>query len=417
MTSRPSPSGPAGPRRRRWIWIALLLALTAAPAAAEPLRGPYLGLRVGPQLLLDRDVDGGLEASTLHSLYGVSVGLDIGRYLGVELAADFFEPDLRLTGQSRFGELGTALLVPQLRLRYPLLDGRLVPYLIGGLGVSFTEFNDRKPPGFGRSIRAEDTALAWTAGAGLEYFVASNIAVGAELRYAGLGRHEVRVDGQRFRADLDSLLATAGTRVYLRDGPAARGEPGAGTWWVPFLTVRAGGGGPVKDRIARGLEANPDNNDVIPGVNNVVGVAVGVELGPLVTVEVAGEGYEINLAVPGLGTIGEYAWLAVTPLVRLRYPLLAGRLLPAAIVGVGASFAEFNDRKPPGAGLDIKGRDWSLLGTVGAGVEYLFAANLGIGLDLKYFISRGHQLRLGGDTRDVNMDGLSVTAGLRLRFR
>jgi hypothetical protein len=35
--------------------------------------------------------------------------------------------------------------VPQLRLRYPFLDDRLVPYLVAGAGIAFTDFNDRKP--------------------------------------------------------------------------------------------------------------------------------------------------------------------------------------------------------------------------------------------------------------------------------
>jgi opacity protein-like surface antigen len=398
----------------------LLLVLIPGHAVADAVRGPYLGLRLGGQVLPDTDIASGLEATRLHSLYGVSIGLDVGRHLGFELAADFFEPDLRASARTRpgmgsIGELGTAILVPQVRLRYPVLDDRLVPYLVGGLGVSFTQFNNRKRDGFGRSIHAEDTALAWTVGGGLEYFVASNIAIGGEVRFAGLGGHDIEVDGHTRKANLDSVLFAAAARVYLRDGESARfdAEPPRR---APFLTVRMGGARVVNTTIARGIEARSDNSDLVPGMDNVLGFAVGMDLDRAVAVELAGEGYEMNLFLPGVGTIGEYAVVSFTPQLRLRYPLLAGRLLPSLLVGAGFTFTEFNDRKPPADTMDVRASDFSPAGVLGGGIEYLIARNIGVGVDVKYLISRGHMIRLDGTRQRANLDTVSVTAGLRLLF-
>ena len=404
------------PRRWRGLWLAVLLGMIPGHAAADTERGFYLGLRLGAQVQLDGTIATDLESTRLHSLYGLSLGLDVTRHLGVEVAVDFFEPELSIRGVGSIGELGAATLVPQVRLRHPVLDGRLVPYLVGGVGVSFSQFNDRKREGFGLGIDAEDTALAWTVGAGLEYFVASNIALGAEVRYAGLGAHDIVLNGRSRRANLDSLLVAAAARVYLRDDESGRlaGEPPR---WAPFLSLRVGGARLVNTEIARGIEARNDNNDLVPGMSNVLGFTVGVDLGRFVALELNGEGYEVNLALPGRGTISEYAIVAFTPQVRLRYPLLDGRLLPSLLVGAGASFAEFNDRKPPADEMVIRARDFSPAGVLGAGVEYLVARNIGVGLDVKYLVSRGHHISIDGDRRRANLDTVSVTAGLRLRFR
>lgn len=417
----PSACATAPPRRWRHLWLAALLVLAPGHAAADPVRGPYLGLRLGGHILLDTDVGEGLDATELHNLYGVSVGVDVGRHLGFELAADFFEPDLRASATRRvgtmgsIGELGMATLLPQLRLRYPLLDDRLVPYLVGGVGVSFTQFNNRKRDGFGRSVHAEDTALAWTLGGGVEYFVASNIAVGAEVRYVGRGTHDIEVDGDTRRAELDSVLVALAARVYLRDGESARFDAGPPRR-APFLTLRLGGARLVNERIARGIDTRSDNSDLIPGMDNVLGFAVGMDLGRVVAVELVGEGYEVNLRLPGVGTIGEYAIVSVLPQVRLRYPVLNGRLLPSLLLGVGFTFTEFNDRKPPADDMVVSASDFSPAGVLGAGLEYLIARNIGVGVDVRYVISRGHHIRIDAARERANLDTVSVTAGLRLLF-
>ena len=58
-------------------------------------------------------------------------------------------------------------------------------------------------------------------GVGAEYFVANNIAIGVETKYAIACDQDVRVDGRKQSLDLDTLLATAGIRLYF---PEVRGR-------------------------------------------------------------------------------------------------------------------------------------------------------------------------------------------------
>lgn len=78
------------------------------------------------------------------------------------------------------GEYAICTYVPQLRVRYPLFDGRLMPYLVTGTGFSFG---------------GEDFAPVTVAGIGIEYFVASNMALGAETKYLYSCDHTLKTSG------------------------------------------------------------------------------------------------------------------------------------------------------------------------------------------------------------------------------
>jgi opacity protein-like surface antigen len=108
--------------------------------------------------------------------------------------------------------------VPQVRLRYPLLDGRLVPYLLAGVGYAAAEINDRKPAGAGVNIQASRSGLAVTVGGGLEYLVTRNVAVGMETKY--LYTHGLTLQlagGTTHEANLGPVFVSLALRVYLAD--------------------------------------------------------------------------------------------------------------------------------------------------------------------------------------------------------
>jgi opacity protein-like surface antigen len=95
--------------------------------------------------------------------------------------------------------------------------------------------------------------------------------------------------------------------------------------------------------------------------------------------------------------------------------VLDGRLVPYAVAGVGAGYAEFNDRKPPGEGFNIESTGWGVAATVGAGIEYLVASNIAAGFEARYVTSRGHTVRVGdGRAHDANFDAVLLTVGLRV---
>jgi opacity protein-like surface antigen len=69
----------------------------------------------------------------------------------------------------------------------------MTPYLLAGAGVSRNEFNDRKEPAFGLSVRADDWAVVGTVGAGIDYALTEDIAIGADLRYLVSRGHEIEI--------------------------------------------------------------------------------------------------------------------------------------------------------------------------------------------------------------------------------
>lgn len=196
--------------------LLLLTLLSIAPSVqaqdTEDLRG-YLGVRLGITAGIDTDIGGGLGATPNEQIIGVSLGLNLGPYLGLEIAGDGWERNMRFGGRT-IGEFAMYTGIPMLRARYPLLEGRLTPYALAGLGVGYTEFNDRKRPGFGVDVGGTSWGVVGAVAVGLEYFVANNIAIGVETKYIVSRDQEIRVNGRQQSLDLDTVLATAGLRLF-----------------------------------------------------------------------------------------------------------------------------------------------------------------------------------------------------------
>jgi opacity protein-like surface antigen len=202
--------------------IFVLALLTLAPAAhaedTDEVRG-YLGVRLGVSAS-DTDVGRGLGATSNEQVLGVAVGVNLSRYLGFEVAGDGWERNMRLGGRT-VGEFAMYTGVPMIRARYPVLEGRLSPYALAGIGIGYTEFNDRKRPGFGLDIGGSSLGVVGALGLGLDYFVANNIAVGIETKYIISRDQDVRLNGVRQSLDVDTLLATGGIRLLF---PETRGR-------------------------------------------------------------------------------------------------------------------------------------------------------------------------------------------------
>jgi len=195
--------------------IAVVLALLTLPSSAPAedtgdLRG-YLGVRLGISAS-DTDLGGGLGATPNEQVLGVAVGVNLNRYLGVEVAGDGWERNMRFGGRT-VGEFAMYTGVLAIRARYPLLDGRLSPYALAGLGVGYTEFNDRKRPGFGLDIGGSSLGVVGALALGVDYFVANNIAIGIETKYIISRDQDIRLNGVRQSLALDALLATGGIRL------------------------------------------------------------------------------------------------------------------------------------------------------------------------------------------------------------
>jgi len=389
--------------------VAILAGTTGVALAqdSDEARG-YLHLKI-------RDTN---NLTGVHDYYGFALGGNLNRYIGVELSGDRFEIFPKVPGFGTVGEYGVFTLMPQLRLRYPLLDGKLVPYVLGGGGIALTDFNDRKPKGFGVSIQSEPSTPVGTLGAGIEYFIADNIAIGAEFKYLFAGRQTLRVGGAPHSVDVSTPLTSLGLRLFFPElrppAPVAEREP------APlrlYLNARAGVALPTGTDIGSGIEIRPVPPAIGGELAQYFGLAFGMDIGRHLGVEFGAEGYEVALALRGLGTVGEYAFYGFIPRVRLRYPLGDGRWVPYALAGVGLGYAEFNDRKPPGEGLSIQAKTDSIAASVGLGLDYFVASNIAFGIESKYLYSPGHHIRIGpGHSVDATLQALVVSVGVRVFF-
>jgi opacity protein-like surface antigen len=376
----------------------------------------YLGFRLGTASLVKKNTANGIIMDWPEQLTGMYVGANINRYLGVELTIDRFETDIHLADRRKIGEYGIIALIPHVRLRYPLLDGRLVPYMVAGVGVTENEFNDRKDPAIGLRVKARDTDVVGSVGVGLEYFVAKNIALGGDVRYMISRGHEITVGDRTQELSLDAVLIAGGLRLIFPDPEtASRPAVDPGDARRIYLGLRVGGAAPLHSDIGRGLEAQPQYV-AIGDLDPLLSVDVGMNFTKYLGVELSFEGYSPVLAVPGLGKIGEYGLYMVIPQLRVRYPLWDGRVVPYGLVGAGIGFAEFKDRKPHGAGLSIHANDYAPIAAVALGFEYFVAHNIAIGLETKYIYSRDHEFTLNGRSQRLNLDSIFTSAGIRIFF-
>ena len=387
---------------------ALLLASTlATPAAAEDsdqLRG-YFQLKL----------QGTSGLTGTHDYYGFGVGLNLNRYVGVELSGDHFEIFPKITGRGTIGEYGVFAIMPQVRLRLPLLEGRLVPYVIAGAGIAMTDFNDRKQPAFGVEVKDRSTTPVGTVGAGIEYFLADNVSVGLEFKYLFAGDQTLSVAGQSHRINASTPLTSFGLRLFYPElRPTASSEFREPAPARLYFAGRAGVAIQTNSELAHGVEARPMPYAIGGELNEYFGIAFGLDIRRYLGAELAIEGYEVVLGIPGVGSVDEYAVYAVMPQVRFRWPLLGDRLVPYAIAGVGVAQTETNDKKPRGASVSTSGHTTSVAFTVGAGIEYFVTSRIALGVESKYFYSPGHSIKVNGQSEDATLQSVVASVGLRV---
>jgi opacity protein-like surface antigen len=100
---------------------------------------------------------------------------------------------------------------------------------------------------------------------------------------------------------------------------------------------------------------------------------------------------------------------------RFRYPLLDGRLEPYVLAGIGAEYAQINDRTGAGKDIVVFARDLTVIGAFGAGLEYFLMNNVSIGGAAKYVISRGHTFEIQGSPKlQGNFDSFMLSLQIRV---
>jgi opacity protein-like surface antigen len=365
-------------------------------------------------------IPNGVDADRVQDAYGVSVGINFNRYVGVELAGDMYEPAINFTGDNAAGisrtisEYKVWTLVPQVRLRYPLLDGRLTPYILGGVGVSLSQLNDRKFSAFGLPLAGSNTARAATLGAGLEYFLLTNLATGLEAKYVDAGAHPLQVGPLAGTAHPSALVTTASVRLLwpeatTADRPAAPTAPPEPDQIRGYVQARFGGAFFPHQGLIGTIQAAPAQIGY--------GLSLGVDLTRYVSVEVAADTTEADVRVAGQGKVGEYALWSAIPQLRVRYARPGSRLVPYVVGGVGILWTEFNDRTARVHRVAIAAQGRAVVGSLGAGIEACIASNLALGLDVKYLLAGGQPFTIQGQVSGtVHPHPLYTALGLRILF-
>ena len=186
----------------------------AGPADDDAIRG-YLMWGLSAAVFTNPDNGIGVTVDRLTGAFSAILGANLTRYWGLELTVDAAETGLNAPEVGKVGEFQFVSGVGQLRFRYPIWDGRLTPYLVGGGGLGYGEFNDREVLVFFFNIGGDrDYTPVGVAGGGLGYFLSDNVAIDVNARYLFGARPELEIDGRTRALDLDMVLLSLGLRLH-----------------------------------------------------------------------------------------------------------------------------------------------------------------------------------------------------------
>jgi opacity protein-like surface antigen len=153
----------------------------------------------------------------------LSLGVDFRDLWGIELVADSLEYRLKLNDVGTVGEYGMGVVIPYLRLRYPLGHGRWQPYVMTGVGVGYHNFNDATPAASNLDVDAKGISPVVGVGGGIEYFVARNFSFNFDMRWLYMWNQEVTIENTaQATGDTSALMFSLGFRVYLWEGKPHR---------------------------------------------------------------------------------------------------------------------------------------------------------------------------------------------------
>lgn len=406
--------------------ILALVMLMPARAAEEPRDEPlgedeqldprwdtsgrfYLYFRGGENLIVNdefvQDVDFDTPDGINFNL-GVGIGYDIDRHWSVEIEGDGTEPDLRdqRTGR-KINEFSNITLIPAARFRWPIGDGRFVPYLVGGVGISLNDVNDSA--NLRLKVKAQETNVVGTLGIGFDYFLTENVSVGFVTQsfiHSDIATSFKNSDdpsqNRSGSANLTSVAFLGHIRLYPGQNAASEG----GLKWLvadhgPFddgqrryyLMALAGTHQFFNDGVGGDVTMEAPG-----GANWALGGAGGVNLTKHWGFEIGLWNTDVNLNAPGLGKFGELSNFTVMPQARYRWQFLQGRLVLFGTGGVGVAWNAVNDQRDTlpkfyGGNKVTTARsprvivqDVVLAGSIGAGIEYFLNSNLSVALSLPY---------------------------------
>lgn len=408
-----------------WIAVGVLLVSWAKPVAAQAndfklidlsyARG-YVSMAMGAGLPTTAYVDG-LTVSAPGEHYDLVVGLDLGRHVGLEVTATYFEAELQDDGR-RVAELTLATFAPRIRLRLPLERDRVVPWVAGGVGYATMMANDFVRP-WGRDLyRTErDGLVGLSLAGGLDYFIAENLTVGVKVTHQRT-RRDVQTRAGFASVPGGALNIAAALGVYFPE--RGRGSTFDGTRWRrgeasgprPYVAMRFGARWYLAPSFAPGTVL-----DIRGGSEQTSSFAVGLEITPRIGVELGAEFHETS--VWSSIKLAEYATWILAPEVRVRFPVLQDRLVPYLAGGVGLGWSQINDKEhqnstdPSGP---LRGGGTAAVVVLGLGGDLRIADNISLVFDARR-IELSSAVSQAGREVDVDLSSLQITGGLKVYFR
>jgi opacity protein-like surface antigen len=361
-----------------------------------------------------------LESPAHEPQIGATLGADLGRYWGVELAGDYVKTNLVEALGKKAGDYAVTTLLGQLRFRYPLLQDRLVPYLLAGGGIGHGEFSGREDFSFNGG--GSDTVPLGVIGGGAEYFVMENIALGIEAKYYFDFHPQIRLSEaeERQKLTLDGVGVTANMRIYLDQ--LATGK-----------FAQLGDQRPARDSDAmrgyfslRGGVAFLTDKNAVPGATfddlsgPLADLSLGMNFNKHWGAEFAFDYARTQLRSPTLGKITGYPIWTFAALARFRYPLLNDKLSPYILAGPGVGFGEIGDLDQPSSVTGIAGnsgnQDNSLVAVFGAGMDYFIGHNVAFNVEIKRITFFDTSIKLYGQPKTLSPEFVSLVAGIRVFF-
>jgi Outer membrane protein beta-barrel domain len=335
---------------------------------------------------------------------GVAVGYNFSRHFGVEVQGVGTEPDVTSDYLGKLAEYSNITVFGSLRYRYPIGDGRFVPWVLGGLGWSINDLNDTTNTRI--KLTGDGSTIAGTVAAGFDYFLAEDVSVGAALQ----GFIYPSIDSEVFNKDtgkivrgssnLNSVAVLAHLTMYFGQQASPDGSSPQtllladhGTYDSDerryYLVAMAGDQIYFDDKFGGGLTVKS------PGSANwSLGGAVGMNFDEHWGAELQLLNTDVNINGGALGKIGEMSTFTILPTARFRWPFLDGRLVPFLTVGLGVNLNRPND---PRNHVDVfEGRTQrtprfelttaSVAASVGIGVEYFLNRHVSVGLAVPLMI-------------------------------
>lgn len=394
-------------------------------AVASDVDRFYFYFQTGHAGIVDEHVAGDAHYDTpngINVVLGGGGGYNITRHWGVEIQGHGTEPDVRSDTFGKFREFSNITIVPAVRFRYPLGDGRLVPFLTAGLGGSLNEVNDTGNPRI--KLDADRYSIVGAIAGGLEYFLADDVAVGTTLHafiYPDVDTRMVVRDqanrvvmDDRSSTNLTSVAGLVHMRVFFGQ---AGGEGRSHRYFLadrgPFDTddIRVylylmGGHTQLFDRdLPGGLELKAPGD-----FNATLGGGLGVNFSRHWGAEIQLLNSEPNINLSGIGKFAELSNFTVLPLLRFRWPLCDGRLVPFATAGLGVAFNDIGDARgevdqfrvgtvtAPNVRLVD---DTTIAGQVGIGAEYFLTRHLslGVAVPVYFYPDADAEVRFGSAQR------------------